>query len=358
MGITTYTKLKSTGDYQLYEIDEYNISGKNAGIGTTCYFSEFGEGTPAGMTNSSIVARITNDGKLHSYNNIDEVTLTGLNPPGVKTVWSSLISLAQDLDGTSYDSNVSSGPTPQSTIENADTSFNCFAVVIKGNIAEALSSIAAAGGTTTFSGAKFVYNTSSSDNLSTDKDIKVMEGIDVGTGAGDDLPWMAAAYWDGTTGGFKGIIVWCFTGDTITDGNNVASNGHPVDKAKSIFYPDNQGNTFNRVYSYIISDDGSCSVYDESGNCGWNYSNGQAPSTKGYNSNSDFSGDDGAFAIRITGNSGSGLKIDGNAPGPSSLTGNYGAGNYDSGDSSAQFAWGGGSDLGGNWVGYIFTGDK
>jgi len=358
MGITTYTKLKSSGDYQLYEIDEYNISGKNAGIGTTCYFSEFGEGTPAGMTNSSIVARITNDGKLYSYNNIDEVTLTGLNPPGVKTVWSSLISLAVDLDGTSYDSNVSSGPTPQSTIENAHESFNCFAVVKTGNIAENLAGESAAGGTTTFSGAKFVYNSSSSDNLSTDKDIKVMDGIDVGTGAGDDLPWMAAAYWDGTTAGFRGIIVWCFTGDTITDGNNVASNGHPVDKAKSIFEPDNQGNTFNRVYSYIINDGGFCSVYDESGNCGWNYSNGQSPTTKGYKSSSEFSGDDGAFAIRLSGNSGSGYKIDGNAPGPSSLSSNYGAGNYDSGDSSAQFAWGGGSNLGGSWVGYIFTGDK
>ena len=104
----------------------------------------------------------------------------------------------------------------------------------------------------------------------------------------------------------------------------------------------------------VIGDDGSVDYSDYDGNVGWNFSNGQSPgSTTGYYNTSRFSGDDGFWAFRLSGN-----KVDGNYPGGDYKTTNgFGVGNYDASDSAGNIYWNGNSTSTSNYVGFVFTGD-
>jgi hypothetical protein len=53
----------------------------------------------------------------------------------------------------------------------------------------------------------------------------------------DNKKWMAAAIYDGTANGFRGILLWIFTGDSITSTNVVTSGGRTITTTKSLFQP-------------------------------------------------------------------------------------------------------------------------
>ncbi len=239
----------------------------------------------------------------------------------------------------------------QSTIEGADGSFHVFAVVGYGNMAESLQGTGASGGTTSFSSLRFVYNSSASNILSTGNTIVDMTGGP--NSVIDGNKWMAMAFYDGSAG-FKGILLWIFTDDLINSSNSITADGHTVTTAKSIFYPDNSGSSYNRIYALVIGDDGAVDYSDYDGNVGWNFSNGQAPgSSTGYNSTSRFASDDGTWGFRLSGN-----KVDGNSPGPSLYGSNgFGVANYDGGDSRSSYYWNGSSVSNSTYVGFVFTGD-
>ena len=268
------------------------------------------------------------------------------------TIFGNLQTLAVSLDALTSITNSNLGSV-QSTIEGADNSFHVFAVIGKNDLAESLAGTGASGGTTSFSSPKFVYNSSASNILSTGNTIANMTGGP--NSVIDGNKWMAMALYDGSTNGFKGIMLWVFTDDLINSSNSVTTDGHTVTTAKSIFYPDNAASSYNRIYAVVIDGDGAVAFSDYDGNVGWNFSNGQSPSSStGYNSTSRFASDDGLWAFRLSGN-----KVDGNYPGGTYKTTNgFGVGNYDSGDGTSNIYWNG-SNSGGtsNYVGFVFTGD-
>ena len=267
-------------------------------------------------------------------------------------MFKNLQTLAVSLDALTSITNSNLGSV-QSTIEGADNSFHVFAVIGKNDLAESLAGTNASGGTTSFSSPKFVYNSSASNILSTGNTITNMTGGP--NSVIDGNKWMAMALYDGSTNGFKGIMLWVFTDDLINSSNSITTDGHTVTTAKSIFYPDNASYSYNRIYAVVIGDDGSVDYSDYDGNVGWNFSNGQAPgSSTGYNSTSRFASDDGLWAFRLSGN-----KVDGNSPGGTYKTTNgFGVGNYDGTDGTSNIYWNG-SNSGGtsNYVGFVFTGD-
>jgi len=280
--------------------------------------------------------------------------LTSASAPTVSSsggnILDDLISLASSLNSLSA-TNISYS-TVQSTIESTNSSFNTFAVVSVNNVAESLGGQGTVDGKYTFpdNTPRFVYNTSNSNILSTGNDI-----VDMSGGSSNSLPeidglkWMAGAMFAGTT--FRGILLWVFTNDLIDSGNVITTNGHPVVNAKDIFYDDNATSSYNRIYQVVIESTGIVGS-DVSGNAGWNYSNGQQPSTAGYNATTRMASDDGIWAFILGG------KTDGNSPGPDyRSTNGYGFGNYNSGDSNTNFYWGGTSQGTNNHVGFIFTGD-
>ena len=277
-------------------------------------------------------------------------TFQGMQKPHL--MFEKLQTLAVSLDALTSITNSNLGSV-QSTIEGADNSFHVFAVIGKNDLAESLAGTGASGGTTSFSSPKFVYNSSASNILSTGNTIANMTGGP--NSVIDGNKWMAMALYDGSTNGFKGIMLWVFTDDLINSSNSVTTDGHTVTTAKSIFYPDNASYSYNRIYAVVIGDDGSVDYSDYDGNVGWNFSNGQSPgSTTGYYNTSRFSGDDGFWAFRLSGN-----KVDGNSPGGTYKTTNgFGVGNQDSGDNTSNIYWNG-SNSGGtsNYVGFVFTGD-
>ena len=276
-------------------------------------------------------------------------TFQGAQKP--HTIFEHLQTLAVSLDALTSITNSNFGSV-QSTIEGADNSFHVFAVIGRYDLAESLAGTGASGGTTSFSSPKFVYNSSASNILSTGNTIANMTGGP--NSVIDGNKWMAMALYDGSTNGFKGILLWVFTDDLINSSNSVTTDGHTVTTAKSIFYPDNASYSYNRIYAVVIGDDGSVDYSDYDGNVGWNFSNGQSPgSTTGYYNTSIFSRDDGLWAFRLSGN-----KVDGNSPGGTySTTNGFGVGNYDASDSAGNIYWNGTSTSTTNYVGFVFTGD-
>ena len=266
------------------------------------------------------------------------------------TIFENLQTLAVSLDALTSITNSNLGSV-QSTIEEADNSFHVFAVIGTNDLAESLAGTGASGGTTSFSSLKFVYNTSASNILSTGNTIVDMTGGP--NSVIDGNKWMAMAFYDGSAG-FKGILLWIFTDDLINSSNSITADGHTVTTAKSIFYPDNSGSSYNRIYALVIGDDGAVDYSDYDGNVGWNFSNGQSPgSSTGYNSTSRFASDDGTWGFRLSGN-----KVDGNSPGPSLYGSNgFGVANYDGGDSRSSYYWNGSSVSNSTYVGFVFTGD-
>ena len=276
-------------------------------------------------------------------------TFQGAQKP--HTIFEHLQTLAVSLDALTSITNSNFGSV-QSTIEGADNSFHVFAVIGRYDLAESLAGTGASGGTTSFSSPKFVYNSSASNILSTGNTIANMTGGP--NSVIDGNKWMAMALYDGSTNGFKGILLWVFTDDLINSSNSVTTDGHTVTTAKSIFYPDNASYSYNRIYAVVIGDDGSVDYSDYDGNVGWNFSNGQSPgSTTGYYNTSIFSRDDGLWAFRLSGN-----KVDGNSPGGTySTTNGFGVGNYDASDGAGNIYWNGTSTSTTNYVGFVFTGD-
>ena len=276
-------------------------------------------------------------------------TFQGAQKPNT-TIFENLKTLAVSLDALTSITNSNLGSV-QSTIEEADNSFHVFAVIGTNDLAESLAGTGASGGTTSFSSLKFVYNTSASNILSTGNTIVDMTGGP--NSVIDGNKWMAMAFYDGSAG-FKGILLWIFTDDLINSSNSITADGHTVTTAKSIFYPDNSGSSYNRIYALVIGDDGAVDYSDYDGNVGWNFSNGQAPgSSTGYNSTSRFASDDGTWGFRLSGN-----KVDGNSPGPSLYGSNgFGIANYDGGDSRSSYYWNGSSVSNSTYVGFVFTGD-
>lgn len=276
-------------------------------------------------------------------------TFQGAQKPNT-TIFENLKTLAVSLDALTSITNSNLGSV-QSTIEEADNSFHVFAVIGTNDLAESLAGTGASGGTTSFSSLKFVYNTSASNILSTGNTIVDMTGGP--NSVIDGNKWMAMAFYDGSAG-FKGILLWIFTDDLINSSNSITADGHTVTTAKSIFYPDNSGSSYNRIYALVIGDDGAVDYSDYDGNVGWNFSNGQAPgSSTGYNSTSRFASDDGTWGFRLSGN-----KVDGNSPGPSLYGSNgFGIANYDGGDGRTYYYWNGSSVSNSTYVGFVFTGD-
>ena len=275
-------------------------------------------------------------------------TFQGTQKPHL--MFENLQTLAVSLDALTSITNSNFGSV-QSTIEGADGSFHVFAVIGNNDLSESLGGTSASGGTTSFSSLRFVYNSSASNILSTGNTIAAMTGGP--NSVIDGNKWMAMALYDGSTNGFKGIMLWVFTDDLINNSNSVTTDGHTVTTAKSIFYPDNSSSSWNRIYAVVIGDDGAVDYSDYDGNVGWNFSNTMEPnSTTGYNSTSRFSADDGFWAFRMNGN-----KVDGNYAGDYKSTYGFGVGNYNGGDSVSQIYWYGTATSTSNYVGFVFTGD-
>ena len=253
-------------------------------------------------------------------------------------------------------------------IHNTHPSFNVFAIVGSGNYSESLSGTGVAGGrgAAYLTSKTFLYNTSSSNILSTGKDIVDMSG---GAASGisgasviDGKKWMAMAQFDGSN--FDGILLWIFTGDSVTGAEIITSNGRPVTKARDIFYPVGVGNNdYHHIYPIALTAGGG-TVYSNfiSGRTGWNFSIGSsADSATGFRSTGNFSQDDGAWGFRIATSNYNGF-VDGNSPGPSQFqTGSnapgFGMGNYDSSDGNNYTYWNGTDNGNANNLGFVFTGD-
>jgi len=340
------SRLLSTGILRASLFDELSETSPNVGVTSTgtFYSTEIQEGTASDL-NSSTPMRITSDKKLLVYDSFDELT-------EIAGIFDSLLSLAPSLNSLTSITNTNLGSV-QSTIQAANSSFNVFAVATDAANAELLSGTASAGGKRTFTGAGFVYNSSASNILSTGKTIADMSGGNNNSlSVIDGKKWMAMAVYDGTTNGFRGILLWVFTGDLISNTNVVTANGHPITNTKDIFYPVNADNSFNRIYQVVIGPSGTIIASNVTGNAGWTYSSGSAASTAGYRVTSSFSADDGVWAFIVGG------KTDGDTPGPSYKTANaYGFGNDNSSDSTSDLYWAGSLISGTSYVGFIFTGD-
>ena len=281
-----------------------------------------------------------------------------------------IVSLVTTLDNISNPSSSNSTDIGniQGLIESANAAFNVFAVIGNGDYAESLSGTGAAGGNVSFTQKNFAYNTSSSNIVSTGKDIVNMDGGSTsgisGASVIDGKKWMASAQFNGSY--FDGILIWIFTGDSVNNSGTVNAFNRPVTKVRDIFYPVGTGSSnYHHFYPIALSASGhSNTVYSNffSGRNGWNYSNGStATASTGYNNQTSFSSDDGAWGYRIpTSNNTS--YVDGNSPGASqfdtsSSTPGFGMGNYNAGDSNSTAYWNG-TDYGtSNNLGFVFSGD-
>jgi hypothetical protein len=346
-------RLKSNGVMQVYsEIDELSNPTRNAGISSEgiMYGSLFDENLSLEIQ-SNTPLRIKSDKKIIAYNYFDERTLR-FN----EDMFGSLLSLSVSLNSITSVTDTDF-KNVQSTIELANPVFNVFAVATKNYNSEALPGFGSATGKYTFTSPGFSYNTSNSNILSTGKEI-----VNMSNGAGYGLPtidvhkWMAAAIYDGTTNGFRGILLWIFTNDIIDDTifelSVIIPNGKIVTSTKSIFDPTLNKFNYMRMYQVVIDPSGNVINSDTTGNAGWGYSDNQVPNNiTGYYSTSQFSFDDGLWAYVLGG------KVDGN-DGPDYRTANgYGFGNYNNSDSSARLYWAGDQVISNNYVGFIFTGD-
>lgn len=307
----------------------------------------------------------TRNGGLIGTGAIEKVTgvsdiVTSQIFSGAGNIFDDLIDLAITLasgsvaTGTNFQS-------VQSTIETANSAFNVFAVVGTNNYSESLAGTGVAGGKRTHTAKGFNYNTSSSNILSTGNTIVDMTGgIGNGLGPIDGKKWMAMAQYDGTN--FDGILVWIFTGDQVSNSGTITSGTRSVTTVRDIFYPAGTGSTnYHHIFPIAIAADGTIYSNTNSGKCGWNFSNGSAATTTGYQSTTILSADDGAWGFMIPTGTNSAY-VDGNAPGvtwksTSSTTPGFGMGNYDGGDSVSDAYWNGVSTSNTNNVGFVFSGD-
>jgi hypothetical protein len=355
--MNTVARLRSDGVLFTNLFDEFSSPSRNVSIDQSGVF--YSNTMKEGEFSELIVTtpmRIGDNKDLKVFNYFDE--LTGVSnvtpPPPPPGIFGNLLTLSLSLNSLTNISSTNLG-TVQSTIEAANSSFNVFAIPTHNANAENLVGTAAAGGKTTLSAGRFVYNSSASNILSTGKTI-----VDMSGGVNNTLPsidgkkWMAAAIYDGTTNGFRGILLWIFINDLIDGSNVVTSNGHPVTNTKDIFFPDNSDTVYNRIYQVVIGNTGNIITSDTTGNAGWNFSDAQNPgAATGYNATSRFSSDDGFWAFVL------GDKVNGDVgfPGQSyKKTGGYGFGNANSSDASSELYWGS-AVTGTNYVGFIFTGD-
>lgn len=239
----------------------------------------------------------------------------------------------------------------QQIIEGSHPSFNTFVVATDAANAESLTGTGTLTGKTTFTGAGFVYNNSASGSniLSTSNPILPMSGGDAySLPEVDGKGWMAMAVYDGSLNGFKGILLWSFTGDLINAAGTITTNGAPITRTRDIFYPQT---AFRRIYPIVIGPLGQILEYDVSGNSGYTMSTAQAPNiVTGYNLTTKFSGDDGVWAFRLEN------RIGGNTTTYVGANG-YGFGNVGSTDSSSTLVWDGVSSASTTYVGFVFTGD-
>jgi hypothetical protein len=272
--------------------------------------------------------------------------------PSGGTIFANLLSLSSSLNSLTNISSTNFG-TVQSTIQAANSSFNVFAVPTHAANSESLQGVSAAGGKTTFSASRFVFNSSASNILSTGNNIVDMTGgSDNSLSVIDGKKWMAMAVYDGTANGFRGILLWIFTGDSINTSNVVTTGGRTITTTKSIFQPALGSATFARIHQVVIGNSGNILTSNTSGNAGWNFSDAQNPgATTGYNATNRFSADDGFWAFILGG------KVNGNA-GPSYQTANgFGFGNPNSTDTASQLRWAGTAIAGTTYIGFVFTGD-
>lgn len=270
-----------------------------------------------------------------------------------KYIFNIIKDLAKDL-GSSNDSS-----TCQTAIESASSSFNTFARVEYGNLAENLvGKDGGSSGTYTFGALPFfIYNTSN-NKLSTGNNIIDMTGGEAYSINGKK--WMANAIYTASDA-FKGILLWCFHGET-TGGTSM-----PISTAKTIFSRNDNNealadNVYHKITGIVIDHNGNViASSSSSGTTGWNFSAAQfwnVSSNGGFYQTGRFSYDDGIWGFRIDG------VVQGDAPGPDlydeSNTNNYGFGNYSSGYPSTQpkVIWGASTISTSDFIGYIFTGDR
>jgi hypothetical protein len=283
-------------------------------------------------------------------NIIEEPSSTGI-------LFDNLKSLAISLNSITGITRTNLGNV-QSTIQNANSSFNVFAVTSHQINSENLVGVGTASGRITFTKENFAYNTSSSNRLSTGKEIVSMSGgINYLIPEIDGKKWMACAIYDGTTNGFRGILLWVFLNEIITSAGAVITGTGSVTKTSDIFFPSNFGSDrYRRIYQVVIGPGGGLSASNVTGNAGWIFSSSQNTNSNGYNATSRFSADDGTWAFVIGG------KNNGEAVGQSTVptyrtTNGYGFGNFNSTDSSSALYWNGVSVPTTNYVGFVFTGD-
>lgn len=274
------------------------------------------------------------------------------DPPPSGRILQDISSLASSLRNLTGITRTNLGSV-QSTIQSVNPTFNVFAVVSHQRNSESLQGVGTASGRVNFTQENFAYNSSSSNKLSTGKTIVNMTGgSDYSLPDIDGKKWMAGAFYDGTTNGFRGILLWIFLGQAITTTNTVISNTASVTTTSDIFFPSGFGiSTFRRIYQVVIGPNGGVSASNVSGNAGWVFSSGQSANSNGYFNTNVFSTDDGAWAFVLGG------KNNGD-PGPSYQAINgYGMGNQNSSDTSSSLFWAGVNANTTNYVGFIFTGD-
>lgn len=279
-------------------------------------------------------------------------------PDASGQIFDNLKSLAVSLNSLSNISSTNFGSV-QSTIQSANSTFNVFAVVTHQRNAESLVGATTSTGKRTFTQPGFVANSSATNRLSTGKVIADMSGgINYNLPEIDGKKWMAIALYDGThsfspPNGFRGILLWIYTGEVITSTNSVIATGS-VTTTSTIFYPSNFSSTdrYRRIYQVVLNKDGGLSASNISGNAGWLYSSAQNAQLTGYNNLSIFSSDDGVWAFIVGG------KVNGDNPGPYYMnTNGYGMGNYNSSDIGSYLYWNGTNIATTKYVGFVFTGD-
>ena len=354
----TVARLRSDGVLFANLFDEFSSPSRNVSVDQfgVFYSNTMKEGQFAELAGSTPM-RILNNKELRVHDYFDE--LTGVSnvvpptptPPGTG-IFDNLLTLSTSLNALTSITASNFG-TVQSTIQAADPSFNVFAVATQNNNSESLQGVSAAGGKTTFTTPRFVFNSSASNILSTGKTIVDMSGgSDHSLSAIDGRKWMAMAVYDGTANGFRGILLWIFTGDSISSTNVVTSGGRTITDARSIFAPTLGATTFARIFQVVIGNSANVLASNTGGNAGWNFSDSQgAGAATGYNLTSRFSSDDGFWAFVLGG------KVNGNTGPDYKVANGFGFGNFNSTDNSSQLFWSGSAVSGTSYVGFIFTGD-
>jgi hypothetical protein len=155
------------------------------------------------------------------------------------------------------------------------------------------------------------------------------------------------AFWDGTQ--FRGILVWAWTGNTITGANTVVSAARPVTTPAEMFSPTTGDSLFRQVRPIVIEANGTVTLNGAEANTGFQFSSAQNPTSNGYHTTSFFSQDDGVWGFRP------GAMLDGDTPGPALTTGGYGISAYQASEPITTYYWGGDSQSSANYVGVVFS---